>query len=381
MRREILTGTYFAQGDWACAEGAIAAGCRFFAGYPITPATEIMERMAVRLPQVGGDFVQFEDEIASMAAVVGASYAGTKAMTATSGPGLSLMAENIGLALMTEAPCVVVDIMRAGPSTGQPTMAAQGDVMQARWLTHGDYEMIALAPASVQEMFDLTVEAFNLAERYRLPVLLLADALVGQMYDRLVIPEADQVTVEGRKKPTVGPGDYLPFQADDSLVPAMACFGEGYHFHVTGLTHDESGYPDMSPQGQGRLVTRLCAKVRDRAREIIRFDTYRLEDAEVAVVAYGIVARSARRAVDLARERGLRAGLLRLVTVWPFPTQFLDDLSHRLKALLVPEMNCGQLVHEVRGAARGCSVHSLPKPGPIPHSAQEVLEAMKRAKI
>ncbi|MGB5933069.1 MAG: 2-oxoacid:acceptor oxidoreductase subunit alpha, partial [Anaerolineae bacterium] len=323
MRGEILTGTYLAQGDWACAEGAIAAGCRFFAAYPITPATEIMERMAVRLPQVGGDFVQFEDEIASMAALVGASYAGAKAMTATSGPGLSLMAENIGLALMTEAPCVVVDIMRGGPSTGQPTMAAQGDLMQARWLTHGDYEMIALVPASVQEMFDLTVEAFNLAERYRLPVLLLADALIGQMYEKLVIPEADQVRVEGRKKPTVGPGDYLPFRVDDSLVPAMACFGEGYHFYVTGLTHDESGYPDMSPQGQGRLATRLCAKVRDRAGEIIRLDTYHLEDAEVAVVAYGIVARSAQQAVDLARESGLRAGLLRLVTVWPFPTQFL----------------------------------------------------------
>ena len=377
MRGETLTGTYLAQGDWACAEGAIAAGCRFFAGYPITPATEIMERMAVRLPQVGGDFVQFEDEIASMAAVVGASYAGAKAMTATSGPGLSLMAENIGLALMTEAPCVVVDIMRGGPSTGQPTMAAQGDLMQARWLTHGDYEMIALAPASVQEMFDLTVEAFNLAERYRLPVLLLADALIGQMYEKLVIPEADQVRVESRKKPTVGPGAYLPFQVDDSLVPAMACFGEGYHFYVTGLTHDESGYPDMSSQGQGRLVTRLCAKVRDRAGEIMRLDSYHLEDAEVAVVAYGMVARSARRAVDLARERGLRAGLLRLVTVWPFPTRFLDDISHRLKALLVPEMNCGQLVHEVQGAARGCSVHSLPKPGPIPHSTEEIMEAIE----
>jgi len=379
VRGEILTGTYFAQGDWACAEGAIAAGCRFFAGYPITPASEIMERMALRLPQVGGDFVQFEDEIASMAAVVGASYAGVKAMTATSGPGLSLMAENIGLALMTEAPCVVADIMRGGPSTGQPTMAAQGDLMQARWLTHGDYEVIALAPASVQEMFDLTVEAFNLAERYRLPVLLLADGLVGQMYDKLAIPETDRIRVESRKKPTVGPGDYLPFQADDSLVPAMACFGEGYHFHATGLTHDECGYPDMSPEGQSRLVTRLCAKVRDRA--IMRVDTYHLEDAEVAVVAYGIVARSARRAVDLARERRLRAGLLRLAMVWPFPAQLLDSLSRRLKAILVPEMNCGQLVHEVRGAARGCPVHSLPKPGPIPHSAQEILEAMEKVKI
>ena len=242
-KRSLLAGAHFLNGDIACAEGAIAAGCRFFAGYPITPATEIAEHLSERMPEFGGIYVQMEDEIASMAAVIGASYAGLKSMTATSGPGFSLMQENIGLAVMTETPCVVVDIMRGGPSTGQPTLPGQQDVMQARWGSHGDYEIIALSPSSVQEMFTLTVEAFNLAETYRVPTMLLGDEIVAHMWEKVLIPSVENLKVNNRKKPKVSPEEYLPFKPEDDLVPPMACFGEGYHFHATGLTHNEHGYP------------------------------------------------------------------------------------------------------------------------------------------
>lgn len=374
--RRVLTGTYFAQGNWACAEGAIVAGCRFFAGYPITPASEIIERMSQRLPEVGGAFVQFEDELASMAAVVGASYAGTKAMTATSGPGLSLMAENIGLAVMTEAPCVVVDVMRGGPSTGQPTRSAQGDVMQCRWLSHGDYEIIALAPWSVQEMFDLTVEAFNLAERYRVPVLLMADQWIGHMRERLVIPEAGSVHTEERRRARGSPKAYQPFAYDQDLVPAMACFGDGYRFYANSLTHDERGYPDMSAEAQQRLVARLCDKIGQSAADIVKLETCYTDDAETLIVAYGTVARVAVGAMERARAAGQRVGLLRLVTLWPFPTQTLRELSRQVRLMLVPEMNYGQLVREVEAAARHCQVRSLPRLGWVPHRADELLEAL-----
>jgi 2-oxoglutarate ferredoxin oxidoreductase subunit alpha len=375
----ILEGSHFMNGDIACAEGAIAAGCRFFAGYPITPATEIAEHLAQRMPEIGGIYVQMEDEIASIAAVIGASYAGVKAMTATSGPGFSLMQENIGLAVMTEAPCVIVDVMRGGPSTGQPTLPGQQDVMQAKWGSHGDYEIIALAPSSVQEMFDLTIEAFNLSETYRVPAILLADEVVGHMWEKVVIPSIEKIKIMNRKKANVPPKAYAPFMPDDDLVPPMACFGEGYSFHATGLTHDEHGYPQTSSsEAQQKLVKRLCDKIRKNADKIIRVEEVMLDDADVVVVAYGIVARAALSAVRKARENGIKAGLLRPITLWPFPESYVAKIAKQAKAIVVPEMNCGQLVREVERAAKETPVAFLSKLGEEPHTPMEILEAIRR---
>jgi 2-oxoglutarate ferredoxin oxidoreductase subunit alpha len=378
-KKAVLTGVHFMSGDIACAEGALAAGCRFFAGYPITPATEIAEHIAARMPKVGGIYIQMEDEIASIAAVIGASYAGLKAMTATSGPGFSLMQENIGLAAMTEAPCVIVDVMRGGPSTGQPTLPGQQDVMQAKWGSHGDYEIIALAPSSVQEMFDLTVEAFNLAETYRVPTLVMADEVVAHMWERVVIPPAEEIKIVNRKKPNTPQDKYLPFMPDDDLVPPMACFGEGYRFHATGLTHDEHGYPrTQDSEAQTRLVQRLCDKIRKNADKIVRVEEALLEDAEVVVVAYGIVARAALSAVRKAREQGIKAGLLRLITLWPFPEKHVAKAAERAKAIIVPEMNCGQMVREVERAAKTTPTYHVSKLGEEPHTPMEILEAIRR---
>ncbi|MEM2104207.1 MAG: 2-oxoacid:acceptor oxidoreductase subunit alpha [Candidatus Bathyarchaeia archaeon] len=376
---KILTGVHFMSGDIACAEGAIAAGCRFFAGYPITPATEIAEHLASRMPKVGGIYVQMEDEIASIAAVIGASYAGLKAMTATSGPGFSLMQENIGLAAMTEAPCVVVDVMRGGPSTGQPTLSGQQDVMQAKWGSHGDYEIIALAPASVQEMFDLTIEAFNFAETYRVPTFLMADEVVAHMWEKLVIPSAEKIKTVNRKRPNMPPERYLPFMPDEDLVPPMACFGEGYRFHATGLTHDEHGYPrTQDSETHARLVGRLCDKIRRNADKIVRVEEVMLDDADVVVVAYGIVARAALSAVKKAREMGVKAGLIRLVTLWPFPEKYVAKAAERAKAIIVPEMNLGQIVCEVERTAKAAPTFHLPKLGGDPHTPTEILQAVRR---
>jgi 2-oxoglutarate ferredoxin oxidoreductase subunit alpha len=373
----VLSGKHFYSGDLASAEGALAAGCRFFAGYPITPATEIAERMARRLPQIGATYIQMEDEIASIAAVLGASYAGLKAMTATSGPGFSLMQENIGLAVMTEAPCVIVDVMRGGPSTGQPTMAGQQDVMQAKWGSHGDYEIIALAPSSVQEAFDLTVEAFNYAETYRVPVMLMMDAIVGHMWERVVIPAPNEIHIENRKKPTVPPSEYLPFKPDKDLVPPMAVFGEGYRFHATGLTHSEDGRPRTeSIKAQQRLVERLCDKIRRNSDRIVKVKSVFMEDAEVAVVSYGIEARSALSAVRKARDAGIKAGLLKLVTLWPFPEKQVAEVAKSVKTIVVPEMNYGQLVREVERVAKDTLVKFLPKLGEEPHRPEEIFEAV-----
>lgn len=378
-KRSLLTGAHFMNGDVACAEGAIAAGCRFFAGYPITPATEIAEHLSQRMPEFGGIYIQMEDEIASMAAVLGASYAGLKAMTATSGPGFSLMQENIGLAVMTETPCVIVDIMRGGPSTGQPTLPGQQDVMQARWGSHGDYATVALAPSSVQEMFDLTLEAFNLAETYRVPAMLLGDEIVAHMYEKLVIPPPDKLRIVNRKRPNVPREEYMPFKPDEDLVPPMACFGEGYHFHATGLTHDERGYPQTSSsEAQQKLVTRLCNKIRKNEDKIIRVEETMLDDADVTVVAYGIVARSALSAVRKAREKGIKAGLLRLITLWPFPEKRVAQLAEQTKAIVVPEMNCGQMVLEVERKAKETPVAFLSKLGEEPHTPLEILEEIRR---
>ena len=348
LNPRVLTGQHFLLGDRACAEGALAAGCNFFAGYPITPSTEIAERLARRLPEVDGRYIQMEDELASMAAVLGASWAGARAMTATSGPGFSLMMENIGLGIFTETPCVVVNIQRGGPSTGLPTATSQSDVMQAKWGSHGDYEIIAYAPASCQEMFDLTIEAFNVADRYRTPVLVMADEIVGHMTERVVIPEESSILRQPRKAPAVPPGDsFKLFQPDEDLVPAMPKAGDGYHMHVTGLTHDERGYPATNAEAQDRLVRRLVEKIRVHANDIIQIEEVMMTDAEVVVVSYGSSGRSARRAVALAREDGIRAGLLRLITIWPFPEARIAELSTRVKALIVAETNLGQMVGEV----------------------------------
>ena len=378
-KETVLIGAHFMNGDVACAEGAIAAGCRFFAGYPITPATEIAEHLSQRMPEIGGIYIQMEDEIGSIAAVIGASYTGLKAMTATSGPGFSLMQENIGLAVMTEAPCVIVDVMRGGPSTGQPTLPGQQDVMQAKWGSHGDYEIIALAPSSVQEMFDLTVEAFNLSETYRVPTILLADEIVAHMWEKVVIPPAEKMKIVNRKKPNVPPEKYMPFMPDDDLVPPMACFGDGFSFHATGLTHDEHGYPQtQSSEVQQRLVRRLCDKIRKNADKIIRVEEVMLEDADVVVLAYGIVARAALSAVRKAREEGIKAGLLRPITLWPFPEKSVTKVAKQAKAIVVAEMNCGQLVREVERSAKETPVVFLSKLGEDPHTPMEILEAIRR---
>ncbi|WXG46387.1 MAG: 2-oxoacid:acceptor oxidoreductase subunit alpha [Candidatus Atabeyarchaeum deiterrae] len=378
QKRAFLTGSHFMNGDIACAEGAIAAGCRFFAGYPITPATEIAEHLSQRMPEFGGIYIQMEDEIASLAAVIGASYSGLKSMTATSGPGFSLMQENIGLAVMTEAPCVVVDIMRGGPSTGQPTLPGQQDVMQAKWGSHGDYGIIALSPSSVQEMFDLTIEAFNLSETYRVPTLLMGDEIVAHMWEKVAIPSPDRIKIVNRKKPSVSPDEYEPFMPGDDLVPPMACFGEGYRFHATGLTHDEHGFPRTSSSDvQTKLVKRLCDKIERNADKIVKVDEVLLEDAEVGVVAYGIVSRAALSAVRKAREKGIKAGLLRPITLWPFPEKQVAKMAQQVKAIVVPEMNCGQLVREVERIAKETPLTFLGKLGEDPHTPAEILQAIR----
>ena len=381
MNRDgVLTGEFFMMGDVACAEGAISAGCRFFAGYPITPATEIAERMAERMPQIAGTYIQMEDELASMITILGASWGGVKAMTATSGPGFSLMMENLGLGIMTETPCVLVNVQRGGPSTGLPTLLAQGDMMQARWGSHGPYEIIALAPSSPQELFDLTIRAFNLSEKYRTPVLVMTDAEVGHMTEKVVIPPPEEVETFSRRKPTVPPNEYLPYEADDDLVPPMANAGEGYRFHTTGLTHDERGYPAMDAEAQDKLITRLVEKIRRNKDDIIQLEENGLEDAEVVVCSYGISARTALWPVELARREGIRVGTLRLITVWPFPEERIRELAGRVKAFVVPELNYGQIVLEVERCACGQAEAILvPHAGGGIHDPERVLEAIRRA--
>lgn len=370
----------FINGDIACAEGAISAGCRFFAGYPITPATEIAERMSQRLPQVGGTCIQMEDELASMNAVLGASWAGVKAMTATSGPGFSLMMENIGLGVMLETPCVVVNIQRAGPSTGLPTLPAQQDIMQARWGSHGDYEIIALAPSSPQEIFDLTILAFDLSEKYRVPVLIMADEVTGHMSEKVVIPTIDPESLYKRRRPKVAPEDYLPYAPDDDLVPPMAIAGEGYRFHITGLTHDEKGYPVMTAEAQDKLVRRLVDKIRHNSKDIIRYQETDIEDAEIVVCAYGITTRVARYAAQLARQEGIKAGLLQLITIWPFAEEHIRQLAQKVRAFVVPELNYGQLVLEVERCAAGKAKAILvPHMGGEVHTPETILSAIREA--
>jgi len=375
-----LTGEFFINGDVACAEGAISAGCRFFAGYPITPATEVAERMSTRLPQIGGIYIQMEDELASMNAVLGASWAGVKAMTATSGPGFSLMMENIGLGVMLETPCVLVNIQRAGPSTGLPTLVGQQDMMQARWGSHGSYEIIALVPISPQDIFDLTITAFDLSEKYRVPVLIMSDEVVGHMSEKVVIPHVAPESLLNRRRPEVPPEEYLPYKTDVGLVPPMAVAGEGYRFHVTGLTHDERGYPVMSADAQDRLIRRLVDKIRLNRDDIIRYKETQVEDADIIVCAYGITTRIAQFAVKMARDEGIRAGLLQLITVWPFAEERVRELSSQAKAFVVPEINYGQIVLEVERCAGGKARTILvPHMGGGVHLPETILEAIREA--
>ncbi len=348
------------QGNEACAEAAIAAGCRFFAGYPISPSSEIAENMSALLPRVGGKFIQMEDEIAAMGAILGAAMTGAKVMTATSGPGYSLKQENIGYAVMAEIPCVIVDVMRGGPSTGLPTSPAQSDVMQARWGTHGDHPAVALAPASVREVYDETIRAFNIAERFRMPVSLLVDEIIAHMRERVVIPDKGEVTLWERPRPTVPPDQYLPFGDTPTGVPPMADFGEGYRYHVTGLYHDPRGLPKDSPDVVDSVMRRLMRKVELGGPDILKHEAVLLEDADLAIVAYGSSARSAKAAIRMARARGIRVGLLRPVTIWPFCESVVADLAKQVRHLIVPEMNLGQLILEVERVVRGaCAVHGV----------------------
>jgi 2-oxoglutarate ferredoxin oxidoreductase subunit alpha len=380
-----LTGEHFMLGDHAAAEGALLAGCRFFAGYPITPATEIAERMSVRLPQIGGVYIQMEDELASMNAILGASWAGVKSMTATSGPGFSLMMENLGLGIMLETPCVLVNVQRGGPSTGLPTLVGQQDMMQARWGSHGDYEIIALVPTSPQELFDLTIRAFNLSEKYRTPVLVMTDAEVGHMTEKVIIPPLEEIELVTR--PEVRRGDVAPdhfriFRDGDGngYVSPMAAAGQGFRIHVTGLTHDERGYPGMNAETQEWNVRRLITKIRAHRDDIIQVEEKNLEDAEVVVVSYGISARTSLWPIELARREGIRVGYLRLITVWPFPEDQIRALAKQVRAFVVPEINMGQIVREVERCAAGqAAVFGANKPGGDILEPEQVLEVIRRA--
>ena len=370
---------HFWNGDIACAEGAIVAGCRFFGGYPITPATEVAERIAKRFKDVGGAFIQMEDELGSMNAILGASWGGVKSMTSTSGPGFSLMMENLGLGIMLETPCVVVNVQRGGPSTGLPTQVGQADVMQARWGSHGDYEIIALSPCSPQEFFDLTIRAFNLSERYRTPVIILADEVVGHMTEKVVVPPQSEIEIINREKPVDPPGTYHPYCFDGGEIHPMAVAGNGYRFHVTGLTHDERGYPAMNVGAQDRLIHHLIAKIRNNIDDIVDLEESYVRGAEVVVISYGISARVSMDAVEEARREGIKVGMIKMKTIWPFPEERIRTLARNVKALVVPEINLGQVALEVERCAAG-KAKTIPvtHAGGHVHDAKDILKAVKR---
>ncbi len=375
----------FIQGDMAVAYGGLLAGCSFFGGYPITPASEVAEGMARLLPRVKGTFIQMEDEIGSIAAVIGAAWGGAKSMTATSGPGFSLMMENYGYAIMTETPCVIANVQRTGPSTGQPTLGAQGDMMQVRWGSHGDMEAIALAPSTVQESLDLTIESFNLSEKYRHPVCLMTDGEVGHLREKVVIPDEEDMPLFERVPATVEKEKFIPFtnsQTRDSKVPDFPTFGTGYRTYVTGLTHNEKGFPatDKQPDHE-RLITRLVTKISDDREKLTMVEELELEDAEIAFVTYGASARPAESAVAMARQNGIKAGMLRMQLVWPFPRKNVYELSKKVNTIIVPEMNLGQIYHTIKEFSdQGCEVICAPKVGGemhLPHELYRYLEAKK----
>lgn len=368
------------QGSEACVRGALAAGCRFYAGYPITPATEIMELMSRMLPPEGGVFIQMEDEIASIGATIGASLGGMKAMTATSGPGFSLMQEHISFAAMAEVPCVIVNVMRGGPSTGLPTRAAQGDVMQARWGAHGDHPILVVAPSSATEFFELTVQAFNLAERYRSPVIVLADEVVAHTRESVTLPSLEDVEIENRPKPAMPPEWYSPYKDPGTGIPPMAAFGEGYRFHVTGLMHDINGYPTDRQDETQELMMRLFNKISKDFHLLQWYDAYEDEGAEVMVIAYGSVARSALQAVREARAKGLAVGLLKLKMLWPFMRRTVISYLESSRKVIVPEMNMGQMSREVKRVNQGaCEVVTLNKVDGRMLTPPEILASIEEA--
>ncbi|MCP4593658.1 MAG: 2-oxoacid:acceptor oxidoreductase subunit alpha [bacterium] len=375
-----LVGAHYLDGDHAAAEGAIAAGCNFVAGYPITPSTEVVERLAWRFPCTGGKFIQMEDEIASSIAIQGAVWGGAKAMTVTSGPGMSLMMEHIGLAAIAEVPCVFVNVQRGGPSTGLPTLPAQADMMQARWGSHGDYEIIAITPNSPQECFDLIIQAFNLSERFRVPVMFMMDESIGHMTEKVVIPPKHKVKIFPRRFTKLPPGEYLPYKPAEDMVPEMTKAGDGHKIHISGLTHDEKGYPVMTADCQHTLITRLVNKIRDNTDEISIYHEDEIEGADIVVVSYGITSRICLRAVREARAKGLKVGHLRLVVVWPFIEQYVRKLAGKVKALVVPEINMGQVVLEVERCAAGqCKVISVPHAGGTVHTPNTIYDAIMEA--
>lgn len=371
----------FMHGNEAAAEGAIAAGCRFYGGYPITPSSEIAEILSGRLPKVGGVFIQMEDEIASIAAVIGASLGGLKSATATSGPGFSLMQENLGFAVVGEIPCVIINVQRVGPSTGLPTKASQGDVMQARWGTHGDHPIIALSPSSAQEAFELTVRAFNLAEQFRTPVILLMDAIVARLREKVEIPDPESLTIIDRPAPTVSPEEYKPFVYNQGEVAPLAAFGSGYRFHVTGLLHDEAGYPTEDPEVVNRWWAHITSKINNHLDEILDWEEVELDDAEVALVAYGGTARAAAHAVTLARQQGIKLGLLKLLTIWPFAEAVVDQLADQVNRIIVPELNLGQIRFEVERISRGrASVEGINRADGLQITPEQILATVRGQK-
>ena len=378
MKNEPESPRRLIQGNEAIVEGALAAGCRFFAGYPITPASEIGELMATRLPEVDGTFIQMEDEIAGMGAVIGASLAGVKSLTATSGPGFSLIQENLGFACIAEVPCVVVNVMRGGPSTGLPTCPAQGDVLQARWGTHGDHPIIVLAVSSVIDSFNITINAFNLSEKYRVPVIILSDETVAHTRESVVLPPPGPIEVVDRIIPTVPPEWYHPYEDNSRGVPAMAPFGSGYRHHVTGLVHDRHGYPTQRPDEVNAFIRRLHRKITKGFHDIHIVRHHRLEDAEVAVIAYGSVARTAQRAVAMARDKGIKAGLIQLITLFPFPKEAVVSVLRQCRAVLVPEMNMGQISREVRRVSPGdTEIHKLNRVDGLPINPDQLFEELQ----
>jgi 2-oxoglutarate ferredoxin oxidoreductase subunit alpha len=366
-------------GNEACAEGALAAGISFFGGYPITPSNEICEIMSNRLPPIGGKFIQMEDEISGMASIIGASIGGLKSMTATSGPGFSLMQENLGFASMAEVPCVIVNVMRGGPSTGLPTQPSQGDVMQARWGTHGDHVIIALCPSSVKEVFDLTITATNLAEKYRTPVILLIDEVIGHMREKVVLPQLESVEIIDRVKPTCPPEWYRPFEDNKSGVPLMATFGDGYRYHITGLTHDDMGFPTTKPDEVNALMQRHFRKIRQGFDDILLYENFLMEDATSVIVAYGAMYRTAKTAVLDLRKEGHKIGLLKLTTIWPFPKIAFENMPDQVEELFVPEMNMGQLFREVVRVNRGKRLtHKINKVTGELMTPEEIVYKIKR---
>ena len=377
--KRVLTGNHFINGNHSATEGAIAAGCTFAAGYPITPSTEIVERIASRFPRVGGCFIQMEDEIASSICLQGAAWTGRKTMTVTSGPGFSLMMEHIGLAAITETPCVFINVQRCGPSTGLPTKVGQADMMQVKWGSHGDYEVIALAPSSPQDCFDFTIDCFNLAEKYRTPVFLMSDEMVGHMTEKVVIPPAEEIELVERKYYS-GSEKYLPYKAEADGIPLMSKAGLGHHYHITGLTHDERGYPVLTKDVQEKMMTRLMNKIGNDVDKLTRVEGYMLEDADIVLVSYGISFRMAYKAMEMAREKGLKVGLLRLIICWPFPEKKIKELARKVNSMIMVELNYGQMYIEMdRFANAHCKTSLCGSSCGEVHEPEEIFSVIQEA--